>query len=109
MDWRSAMSPEDLATLGRCLWAAVEGPFFEEWEFQTLIGVERQELARLTRAWPEPERSFEESAGLVSGVLANLLGYPHGQAAELERRVGLTTLELSALQGRLRALLPGTA
>ncbi|MFI6316277.1 hypothetical protein ACIBG8_02095 [Nonomuraea sp. NPDC050556] len=53
----------------KCLDAAVSGPYFEEWEFETLIGYTRDEIA----AWPDVD-----AHDAVNNVLNMLLIYPHG-------------------------------
>ncbi|MGW2394990.1 hypothetical protein ACWCYY_00380 [Kitasatospora sp. NPDC001664] len=67
------MTPQELRTVQECLDAAVHGPFFEEWEFQTLTGRTREEIAAVAEAWPG---EVDEEA--VRSVLANLVCYPHG-------------------------------
>jgi hypothetical protein len=56
--------------------ASVEGPFFPDWEFQTLMGVERSEMRAVLEAWPEIVDP--EAADLaINNALNNLIGYPH--------------------------------
>lgn len=45
---------DEIALIAACLLAAEEGPFFPNWEFQTLFGIERAELAEVRRHWPTP-------------------------------------------------------
>jgi hypothetical protein len=40
------LSEEDLKNVRECLVAAVEGPFFPEWECHTLFGPERADMAK---------------------------------------------------------------
>ncbi len=64
-----------------CLKAAVEGPFFPDWEFRTLFGLEREEVASVLSAWPDTAN--EEKARLAAnGAIENLLGYPHNASEE---------------------------
>jgi hypothetical protein len=65
--------------IGQCLSAAAEGPFFPEWEFETLFGLTRSEVAEISKVWPKVD---ERDAGVdlaVNNALGNLAGYPHGQ------------------------------
>jgi hypothetical protein len=56
--------------------AAAEGPFFPDWEFQTLMGFDRSDLRRLIDEWPSPADA--EMLGLAANnVLNMLIGYPH--------------------------------
>lgn len=72
--WRHVLTDRDVTVVGECLRAAADGPFVEEWEFQTLTGVERDEVRALAARWPDvPE---DEAYAAVHGVLVNLTGYP---------------------------------
>lgn len=79
-DWRSSLTSEEVEVLASCLRAAVEGPFFPEWEFSTLLGFERAEVEAVANSWPataDGEREYR----VLSAVLNNLLGYPHNVTA----------------------------
>ena len=69
------LSDDDVRILGECLRACVEGPFFPDWEFQTLFGLERSEVAEIAQEWPHSRHVNSFIA--VNNALANLLGYPH--------------------------------
>jgi hypothetical protein len=56
--------------------AAVEGPFFPEWEFEMIMGVDRDETRRVLVAWPDTADP-QATDFAVSGAFNNLLGYPH--------------------------------
>lgn len=58
--------------------AAADGPFFPDWEFQTLMGFERSELRRVIAQWPRP-RDLETLDLAANNVLNWLLSYPHGE------------------------------
>lgn len=72
--WISVLTFEELAVVEACLLAAADGPFFPDWEFQTLFGLERQEVRRYAESWPEGD---EDVLLAVAGSLNNLTGYPH--------------------------------
>jgi hypothetical protein len=56
--------------------ASVEGPFFPDWEFRTLMGVQREEMRAVLDAWPTVVDA--EIADLaINNAFNNLLGYPH--------------------------------
>jgi len=86
---------------------AVTGPYFPDWEFSTLIGLSREEVAEVLAAWPEatvttssesdPAR-VQESA--VHGVLVDLLGYPHGEWDLLSSELCVSEPEFRALFDR---------
>jgi hypothetical protein len=73
------LSKDDMRIIGECLIAAVEGPFFPEWEFQTLFGLGRADVAKVTRSWPNVRGEDETVVLAVNNALGNLAGYPHGE------------------------------
>lgn len=58
--------------------AAAEGPFFPEWEFRALFGLEREEVAAVAESWPIV---LDGRTGdlAVNNALNSLIGYPHGR------------------------------
>lgn len=87
-----------------CLRAAVESDLFEGWEFHTLMGLHRNEVAAILDAWPDPpqvtpsgyETAEDAQRTAVNNVLNNLLGYPHGQRGDaFERVVGVTEMQVA--------------
>lgn len=72
----------EVNTVRCCLRAAVEGPFFPDWEFETLIGVDRQVVREVLSEWPLRTVSQDEFVCAVLGSMSNLIGYPHGMDSE---------------------------
>jgi hypothetical protein len=89
------LSNEEVKIIGDCLAAAVEGPFFPEWEFQTLFGLERADVARVSRSWPNISVEDEIVDLAVNNALGNLTGYPHGE--DLSRFISATPERLSEI------------
>jgi hypothetical protein len=87
----------DLDVVKDCLKAAVDGPFFPEWEFQTLIGVDRDTVRSVYRAWPEKTVSSEDYGCAIIGSMNNLVGYPHGYDAEWGKYISASPDEVSEL------------
>lgn len=89
-NWRENLEPRDQRVIELCLRAVVEGPFIEEWEFQTLIGFRRGEVRAILDAWPALPvgspggySSGDEAQRAVAVIaMNNLLGYPHGFGAD---------------------------
>jgi hypothetical protein len=80
MDWSAeAISSPDSEIVRRVLRAAVDGPFFPEWEFHTLFGVDRSTASEVLAAWPKQTVGREEFRCAVIGSLNNLIGYPHAK------------------------------
>jgi hypothetical protein len=78
---RESVTEEDVEVIRECLRAAVEGPFFPEWEFSTLIGgMSRAEVGMLYERWPDRTNPELQDVA-VNGVLNNLLSYPHRKEA----------------------------
>jgi len=63
--------------------AAVEGPFFPEWEFHTIMGVERKQMRAVLEAWPLQTVDDDTFICATINALNNLIGYPHGMDKEL--------------------------
>lgn len=62
----------------QCLHAAAKGPFFPNWEFQTLFGVSRETVARFLAAWPNVDDSEEDVKLAINNSMNLLFFYPHG-------------------------------
>ncbi|HEY7403238.1 MAG TPA: hypothetical protein VIB39_06935 [Candidatus Angelobacter sp.] len=60
-----------------CLRAAVEGPFFPDWEFSTLFGLTRDQLKVIFSSWPNLDEADESVVLAINNSFNNLLGYPH--------------------------------
>ncbi|MEU4929539.1 hypothetical protein AB0G54_23980 [Streptomyces yokosukanensis] len=95
------MSAKDLQTIRECLDAAVRGPFFPDWEFHTLMGFTREQIAAIVEAWP----SFSEPDDLddaVNNVLNTLLGYPHGCESRWHEYSSATPQQIARVLARWR-------
>jgi hypothetical protein len=74
------LTSDDVRIVGESLRAAVSGPFFPDWEFPTLFGLERAEVEEIAKAWPNVEVADEHVVDVaVNNALGNLVGYPHGE------------------------------
>jgi hypothetical protein len=74
----NALSAESVQSINECLRAASEGPFFPDWEFQTLFGIERDIVKAVYNYWPEQTVDDDDFESAIIGSLGHLLGYPHG-------------------------------
>ena len=86
------LSNDEMKIIGDCLSASVDGPFFPEWEFSTLFGLKRAEVAQVRQSWPDVSAEDETTRTAVNNALVNLLGYPHNE--ELGRFVSATPKRL---------------
>jgi hypothetical protein len=78
----------------QCLNAAAYGPFFPDWEFHALFGLERNEVKSVLESWPEPDETNEDVQLAINNSLSNLLGYPHGCEKEWPRFVSVSSKEV---------------
>ena len=84
----------ELEVVRQCLAAAALGPFFPDWEFVTLFGVERKSVAATAEAWPDVDVSSSEVSLAVNNSFANLLGYPHGAEERWSDFISVTPIEV---------------
>jgi hypothetical protein len=74
------LSPEQRKLVRKCLIAAVEGPFFPDWEFHLLFSLERDEVRMIANQWPTIDESDDDVRRAIKNSFNKLLGYPHGEA-----------------------------
>ena len=77
-----SLSSDEIETVRRALKATVEGSFFPDWEFETLIGVERDIVKKVYEAWPRQTVDQDVFSCAVIGSMNNLIGYPHRKEDE---------------------------
>lgn len=97
----SSLNSAEKEIVRRAIDASVNGPFFPDWEFPTLFGISRAEAAEALARFPNLRAENEIDRLAVYNSIANLLGYPHGLAAELEAR-GFTEQAIRAASLKLR-------
>lgn len=66
----------------RCLKCMASGGLIEDWEFETVMGVNREDLAAVAKAWPKVDESAQSVALAINNTFVNILWYPHRQALE---------------------------
>ena len=76
-----ALNEREKQTVFECLRAASDGPFFPDWEFRTLFGLERDQVRRIATAIPDIDDSSEEVALAINNAMVHLTGYPHQKEA----------------------------
>lgn len=92
---------QDTEVIRQCLWAAVNGPFFPDWEFHTLFGFERDEIRRIAERWPNWDDEIEQSDA-VNNTLNMLLGYPHGREDVWHDYISPISAEVARVYARWR-------
>ncbi len=101
MDFNT-LSDVDKAVVGQALRAAADGPFFPDWEFQTLFGLKHSDVCAIADAWPDPTASPEVVEIAVNNSLNNLLGYPHNMDAVWSIWISIDRHHLNEMFNRLR-------
>ena len=99
--WRRQLNEGDQVTVGACLRAAAEGPFFPEWEFHTLFGLHRDEVRAFAASWPNSKDERDEFQA-VNNSMNNLLGYPHGLEAQWSSWIPVDRGDLEVLYASIR-------
>jgi hypothetical protein len=98
MDPIARLSRRDRVIVGECLAAAVHGSFFDESEFQTLIGLQRHEVEAVRAMWPA---GGEHRDLAVANVLNNLVGYPWSSSLdEWSSFISVSRAEVAAVLAR---------
>src|SRR5215470_15299961 len=97
-----SLSGEEREVLRRAMVAAAEGPYFPDWEFQTLFGVTRAEVSDVVRARPRLDESHDVFRQAINNALVHLIHYPHGQTVRLERELGVATARLEGIFAKWR-------
>lgn len=87
--------------IGQWLTAAADGPFFPDWEFRTLFGLERAEVASIAAAWPRLLPGADTDLA-VNNSLANLTSYPHGRETQWSDFISVPPSELDPVFRRWR-------
>ena len=91
------LNEQERQAVFQCLRATVEGPFFDDWEFQTLFGIDRAQVAGVLAAVPDLNESDETTSLAIAGAMGQLLGYPHQQPEAWKRFISVTPKQLSAI------------
>ncbi len=61
----SELSERDKQLVHECMVAIAQGPFLEEWEFQTRTGITRAQLNAVLAQWPD----FNDASGEIIETL----------------------------------------
>ena len=96
------MAFNDQNAIRELLLAAAKGPFFPDWEFPTLFGCSRSEVAELGERLPSDAGQMADLA--IGNALNNMLRYPHGQNAAWSEWLSVSRDELEELARRWPAL-----
>jgi hypothetical protein len=91
----------------QCLQAAVDGPFFPEWEFGTIFGLERDEVRRVLMSWPGLDETDESVVRAINNAFNNLLGYPtKNKQAIWPKFISVSGMELARIFDKWKGRAP---
>ena len=96
-------SLSDLQAFRESLAAAARGPFFPDWEFHALFGLERSEVAPIADSFSASTPLTGDVALALNNAMGNLLCYPHGQESAWSQWLSVTPSELQVIFSRWRA------
>jgi hypothetical protein len=100
------LTNEESETLGACLRAAARGPFFPDWEFHALFGLQRDQVGAIADGWPKPAQPDGDVQLAVNNSLNNLIGYPHRCEKDWDAWIPVSRAELLRLFARWRCESP---
>jgi hypothetical protein len=81
--------------------AGADEPFFPDWEFHALFGLERREVRFIADAWPTLSAQAQDVVLAVNNSLSTLLGYPHRSNDEWSKWI---SVDQQLLRDRFRRL-----
>ena len=83
------------------LLAAARGPFFPEWEFGTLFGLQRAEVEAIADEFSPSTPIAGDVALALHNAVNHLLGYPHKQDAAWHQWLTVSPSELKAIYDKV--------
>ena len=95
------LTEHELQIVAKALRAAVDGPFFQDWEFETLMGASRDRVRSAAGVYSAGTADASVMADLAISVINNLLGYPHSGQGAVEMMTGTSRAELEILLRKL--------
>ncbi|MEO1255294.1 MAG: hypothetical protein AAFY41_10470 [Bacteroidota bacterium] len=98
------LTSEEKCIVGECLRAAAFGPFFPDWEFHNIFGVDREEAIRVAESWPNVEETDIIIGYVINDSINNLLGYPHRKQDEWENYISVSPKQVYDVYKKFRAL-----
>ncbi len=96
-----ALDNREREVVRRALVAAADGPYFPDWEFQTLFGVERVQVRETAAASPALSAANQVHFLSVNNSLQWLVAYPHNFDAEMVNS-GMDKADLVAILRKIR-------
>lgn len=93
----SALTARQREIVHCCLRTAADRPeLFPDWEFRTIFGLSRPQMAEIAARWPDLDETDETVRCAINNAMNNLLGYPHIWQREWSAHFDFTQRELDA-------------
>jgi hypothetical protein len=104
------LNEKEREVVRQCLRATVEGPFFPDWEFETIFGLERNDVKKVLSSWPELNEADESAVLAINNTLNNLLGYPTPNKREIWRTyISVMPWDVAAIFDKWKGRAPRTS
>jgi hypothetical protein len=101
------LDERERAVVRECLRAAVDGPFFPDWEFSIIFGLTRDEVKQILLSWPKINEADESVVRAINNSFNNLLGYPTRNKQERwPRFISVSGIELARIFDKWRGRRP---
>jgi hypothetical protein len=91
------LKAEQLTIIRQCLDAVANGPFFPEWEFHALFGVDREIVKSMLDKWPQIDFNDLTVKLVINNSFNNLLGYPLIASEKLSKYITLPSKDLEEM------------
>ena len=99
------LTDNEKQVIGECLRATAFGPFFSDWEFHSLFGVDRDEAIRVAESWPNIKETDISAGYLINDSFNNLLGYPHRKQSDWKTYIPVSRDKVYNTYHRYRTLI----
>ena len=93
----------DFQVFREALLAAAHGPFFADWEFHTLFGLDRAGVESVADTFSPSTPLAGDVALALNNAMVNLLGYPHQQESVWAQWISVSPTELQAVFSKWKA------
>jgi hypothetical protein len=97
------LDPQEREVIFACLKCVADGQVIKhDWEFQTVFGIEVEDLLTVVRSWPNVDEKDEVVELAINNSMVNLLGYPHGWHAKWDSCMSFPLSEISRVLNKWR-------
>ena len=99
------LSDNEISIIEKCLKVSVEGDYFDDNEFSTIIGLSRDEINNIYNTWPKINGDDKETFEAIKSCMLNLRGYPHGKKDILYKDLDTDKISLDALYEKVKNII----